>query len=52
MSTIDWHARVAALTMDGRALINGERVYADVRTLHQFIPSAGTVHVGANPPSL
>src|SRR5665647_325664 len=26
MSTIDWHARAAALTIDGRAFINGERV--------------------------
>jgi gamma-glutamyl-gamma-aminobutyraldehyde dehydrogenase/4-guanidinobutyraldehyde dehydrogenase/NAD-dependent aldehyde dehydrogenase len=28
MSTIDWHARAAALTIDGRALINGQRVDA------------------------
>lgn len=28
MSTIDWHARAAALTIDGRAFINGERVDA------------------------
>jgi 4-guanidinobutyraldehyde dehydrogenase / NAD-dependent aldehyde dehydrogenase len=28
MSTIDWHARAAALSIDGRALINGKRVNA------------------------
>jgi len=28
MSTIDWHARAAALTIDGRAFINGGRVDA------------------------
>jgi gamma-glutamyl-gamma-aminobutyraldehyde dehydrogenase/4-guanidinobutyraldehyde dehydrogenase/NAD-dependent aldehyde dehydrogenase len=28
MTTIDWHARAAALTIDGRALINGVRVDA------------------------
>jgi 4-guanidinobutyraldehyde dehydrogenase / NAD-dependent aldehyde dehydrogenase len=28
MKTIDWHARAEALTIDGRALINGERVDA------------------------
>ncbi|WP_298217451.1 aldehyde dehydrogenase [Halothiobacillus sp.] len=28
MNTIDWHARAAALTMDGRAWINGQRVDA------------------------
>lgn len=28
MNTIDWHARAAALTIDGRALINGLRVDA------------------------
>lgn len=28
MNTIDWHARAAALTIDGRALINGQRVDA------------------------
>lgn len=28
MSTIDWHARAAALTIDGRAFVNGKRVDA------------------------
>lgn len=28
MNTIDWHARAAALAIDGRALINGQRVDA------------------------
>ncbi|MDY0147616.1 MAG: aldehyde dehydrogenase [Halothiobacillus sp.] len=42
MNTIDWHARAAALTMDGRAWINGQRVdAADGSTFECLSPVDG-----------
>lgn len=42
MNTIDWHARAAALTIDGRALINGQRVdAADGSTFESLSPVDG-----------
>ncbi len=42
MNTIDWHARAAALTIDGRALINGQRVdAADGSTFECLSPVDG-----------
>ncbi|ACX97181.1 aldehyde dehydrogenase [Halothiobacillus neapolitanus] len=42
MNTIDWHARAAALTIDGRAWINGQRVdAADGNTFECLSPVDG-----------
>jgi 4-guanidinobutyraldehyde dehydrogenase / NAD-dependent aldehyde dehydrogenase len=42
MNTIDWHARAAALTIDGRAWINGQRVdAADGSTFESLSPVDG-----------
>jgi gamma-glutamyl-gamma-aminobutyraldehyde dehydrogenase/4-guanidinobutyraldehyde dehydrogenase/NAD-dependent aldehyde dehydrogenase len=42
MNTIDWHARAAALTIDGRAWINGQRVdAADGSTFECLSPVDG-----------
>lgn len=42
MNTIDWHVRAAALTIDGRALINGQRVdAADGSTFECLSPVDG-----------
>ena len=42
MSTIDWHVRAASLTIDGRAVINGQRVHAvDGATFESLSPVDG-----------
>ncbi len=42
MTTIDWHAKAAALKIDGRALIDGQRVWAlDEATFESVSPVDG-----------